>query len=138
MNRMKTRVLSRAAKSLWISSTMAIRTSPFTQSPLLTAEAPSSSHECSDRVGQSCAQICIPSYQEGSCCQRCTTAWSQSVLHQVYPNQLSTLTSNNASVEVEVFKRVCICGAYIPYDGREDGIFNLSNLSLFTYECLLR
>lgn len=39
-------------------------------------------------------------------------------------------------VAVEVFSRVCTCGNTLCYDGKEDAVFNLDSVNLFSYELL--
>jgi hypothetical protein len=48
------------------------------------------------------------------------------------------LTSMSHSVEVCVSSWACPCGnSVVPYDGYDDGVFNQTNQSLWTHDCLI-
>lgn len=77
--------------------------------------------------------VCTPS-AEGLCSQ-CHAPWSHSTVKVKEKN--ATLYGSYEALAVTVNERVCPCGAIRPYDGKEDGVFNYSNKTLWLHETLM-
>lgn len=76
---------------------------------------------------------CIPSGE--GVCDACKTPWAQSSLVLVEAHGM--LYGPSESLNVRVYERHCECGQVRVYDGMEDGVFNMSNKTLWLHEVML-
>ena len=82
-------------------------------------------------------QSCCPPAEHEDKCPQCAKPWSLATCQKATRAGVqSRIYHLTAVVRVDVWKRVCNCGAPLHYDGSEDGILNLDNVDLFTHELL--
>ena len=112
---------------------------PFAEAGIL----PSCSFCCSTADAPCCSMSrcrhCVPHIGESSC--SCGSPWADGdpVAAGWLTQKAARLTTMTTTVLVDVFYRPCSragCPNQLSYDGQQDGIFNLSDKSLFTYEVL--
>lgn len=76
---------------------------------------------------------CVPP-ADGQCAG-CATPWSESNL--VVAELSGKLYGCSEMLEVTVYERQCQCGEKRVYDGWEDGVFNMSNKTLWLHETMM-
>ena len=76
---------------------------------------------------------CVPPAH--GCCSKCATPWTESTL---VPLEASAkLYGCWQAMDVTVYERHCPCGEKRVYDGCEDGVFNMSNKTLWLHETMM-
>ena len=79
---------------------------------------------------------CIPCFMEGSQCA-CGALWADANKCVATRQGVQSYMFHMAKFQpVTVYQLTCQCGQSLDYDGKEDAVFNLNHVDLFTHEVL--